>query len=374
MTTVDVVTPVVRWALVVALAALLVGVPTAVAHRPADDAPISAEQLREQVAAAASTAYSGYVETQGNLPLPDARGFGELTSLFAGPSRLRVWWRTPTFWRVDVLDPTGETDTVKIGDRLTRWVYDGQEVTEYADPVARLPRASDVVPPALARQALAGVTDEELSRLPAARVAGRDALGLRVTPSTPGSTVGHVDLWSDRETGLPLRVELFGVGALRPSFSSELVTVDLTLPTPDDIAFEPPPGADVHRGDTLDLADGADRFAPYTFPAELAGLPRSSDEQRGVGVYRRGPTWLIAMPMLERVAEPLKDQLRVTPGSTEDARGTFATLGPLSVLVTSHDGFDSHTLLAGTVTPDTLRRAARTLADGGYVIAPDGGR
>jgi hypothetical protein len=365
--------PLHRWLLVTALAAALIGIPTAIARRPAADAAVGAGELRARIEAGAS-AYSGYVETQGTLPVPDARGFSDLTAMLAGRSRLRVWWASSESWRVDLLTETGENDLVKQGPSLVRWEYDGQEAAYYPDPDIRLPRSSDLVPPALARQALAGAVDDELGRLPARRVAGRDALGLRVTPRTPLSTVGHVDLWADRETGLPLRVELYAVGATSPSFTTEFRSVDPTAPDAADLAFTPPTGATIRRGDVLDLADGANRFAPYRFPGELIGLPRSDGRQRGVGVYRLGPTWLIAMPMLERAAEPLKDQLRVSPGSVEDRQGVFADLGPLSVLVTSHDGFDSHTLIAGTVTRDALRQAARTLADGGYVIDPGGGR
>jgi outer membrane lipoprotein-sorting protein len=371
---VDEVTPVVRWTLVVALAVTLVGVPTAFAHRPASGSGTTAAELRDRIDRAGGTAYAGYVETRGSLPLPEARGFADVTSLFADSSRLRVWWASADRWRVDTLSDTGETDLVADGDDLVRWEYDGQEVTRFTEPAARLPRASDVLPPRLAQQALAGVSEDELSTLPATRVAGRDALGLRVTPTTPGTTIGHVDIWSDRETGLPLRVKLYAVGAGDPAFATELVSLDLRTPSAATIRFEPPPGAEVHVGDVVDLADAADRFAPYVFPSELVGLPRSSDDQRGVGIYRRGPTWMIAMPMLERVAEPLKDQLRVTPGSAEDRQGVFARLGPLSVLVTSHDGFDSHTLIAGTVTRDRLRQAARFLAHGGYVRGRDGAR
>lgn len=356
-----------------ALAASLVAVPTAFAHRPAGDDAVTAAQLRDQIGASVAS-YSGYVETQGTLPVPDARGFSDVTALFAGRSRLRVWWGSSTRWRVDRLTETGEQDLVKYGPSLVRWEYDGLEATYFPDPDIRLPRTADLVPPALARQALSGIADSELRRLSSRRVAGRHALGLRVTPDTPLSTVGHVDLWSDRETGLPLRVELYTKGATAPAFTSEFREVDLTPPDPEELSFTPPPGVDVRRGDVLDLADGANRFAPYQFPDRLIGLPHGRGRQRGVGVYRLGPTWLIAMPMLERVAEPLKDQLRVTPGSAEDDQGVFADLGPLSVLVTSRDGFDAHTLIAGTVTREALRKAATVLADGGYVTSQGGSR
>ena len=56
----------------------------------------------------------------------------------------------------------------------------------------RLPDTADLLPNELARRVLEGARPGELSRLPAQRVAGHDALGLRLTPANPQSSIGHV--------------------------------------------------------------------------------------------------------------------------------------------------------------------------------------
>ncbi len=53
-------------------------------------------------------------------------------------------------------------------------------------------------------------SSDELSRLPARRVAGRSAAGLRLVPADPASTIARVDVWADEASGLPLRVEVYG--------------------------------------------------------------------------------------------------------------------------------------------------------------------
>ena len=75
-----------------------------------------------------------------------------------------------------------------------------------------LPAPPDLLPSALGRRLLSEATDDELSRIGARRVAGRDALGLRLTPADDASSVSRVDVWVDGDSGLPLQVEVFGEG------------------------------------------------------------------------------------------------------------------------------------------------------------------
>jgi outer membrane lipoprotein-sorting protein len=350
-----------RWALVGVLAITLIGIPLTIANRPAAHQDITAEALLNQILSAQDTPYAGYVETRGTLPLPDSTGFTDVTSLLASEARLRVWWLGPTNWRVAQLKDAGETDLIRRGNRLVRWQYGSQTFTLFREPTVRLPRSSDVVPPALAAHALSGVRASQVSRLPERRVAGRVALGLRITPGNKISTIGRVDIWADAESGVVLRVELYANSQVTPTFVSEFKALEDTAPDPARLSVQPPTGTTVSTDDVLDLADGADQFAPYRFANNMLGLPRSSAEQRGVGLYRAGPTWLLVMPMQDRAAHPLRDQLRLTPGAREDDVGVFAELGPLSVVVTSGGEFRGHVLVAGTVTPQALRQAALAL-------------
>jgi hypothetical protein len=72
---------------------------------------------------------------------------------------------------------------------------------------------------------------------------------------------------------------------------------------------------------------------------------------------------LLSIPLRGRAAEPLREQLRRTPGVRETTSGTGVDLGPLSILVTPERRRGSGFLLVGTVTPQTLDRAASEVAD-----------
>ena len=125
---------------------------------------------------------------------------------------MRVWWRSADAWRVDKLLATGEQDLVHNAQGTTRWRYEQDDVTLSRDPDIRLPRTADLVPPEVADLLLDDVDESEVRRLPAARVAGVDALGLRLVPAAPQTSIDHVDVWADPDTGVVLRVEVFGKG------------------------------------------------------------------------------------------------------------------------------------------------------------------
>ena len=78
----------------------------------------------------------------------------------------------------------------------------------------------------------------------------------------------------------------------------------------------PPPGIAVEQDDVLDIADAANQFAPLVPPDTVAGLTKAPQAVRAVGVYGAGMTRLIAVPLRDQEADPLREQLRVTPGVT----------------------------------------------------------
>ena len=69
-------------------------------------------------------------------------------------------------------------------------VYETQRVTRVPDLPVRLPRHEDLLPPLLAERVLDGARPDELGRLPTRRVAGRLAVGIRLTPGSAQSTIG----------------------------------------------------------------------------------------------------------------------------------------------------------------------------------------
>jgi hypothetical protein len=352
--------PAQRWAAVAAGTALLVGAPLAVRAWPAEDSGISAVGLLARIEAGAKHPYSGYVETQGTLQLPVADRFTDVGELFGERTRMRVWWRSAEEWRVDKLLTTGEQDLVHNALGTMRWRYEQADATLSNDPAIRLPRTADLVPPAVAKLLLDDVDESEVRRLPAERVAGVDAPGLRLRPSAEQTSIDHVDVWADPDTGVALRVEVTGKGASRPAFTTEFEDFSAATPAPSRTTFEPPPGADFRFDDVLDIADAVNQFAPYLAPDRVAGLAKAPQADRAVGIYGSGVTRLLTVPMRRQEADPLREQLLRTLGVQRRPEGTLVTVGPLSVLLTGADG-DGGFLLAGTVTPATLARGAADL-------------
>jgi hypothetical protein len=355
-----------RWLIVLVTAAALVVTPLVVETRPAPSSDLSAVELAERVVASSDVAWSGFVRSAGSLQLPDSDSFANLAHLLGENNDLRVWWRSADEWRVDRIQSTGETDLYRQGETSVRWVFESETATISPVSTVRLPDASDLLPPTLARSMLQGARAVELSRLPSRRVAGVDAPGLRLVPHETITTVAHVDLWADPATGLPLQVELYGVGDDRPVLTTTLLSVDHGGAPAVTTRFEPPPGVDVQYDESVDVAATANAFAAYDVPASLAGLDsRTGSDPGAVGIYGRGPTTLIAVPLRREIAAPLRQRLRSSAHAEETSVGPLAPVGPIGLLVTfgrldpqrRGTGF----LLAGTVTPETLKRAAAEL-------------
>jgi hypothetical protein len=308
--------------------------------------------------------YSGYVESAGTLQLPVTDQFSDLAKLVGERTRLRVWWREADDWRVDAVKTAGETDLFRSGTVTTTWDYEADRVVRTSEADIRLPRASDLLPPQLGRLALGDARPEEVSRIGAERLAGINAPGLRLVPAERQSTLDHVDVWVDPETGLPLRVSAFGDDGHGPAITSSFL--DLTIGTPPAAVtrFVAPLGADVQVEKEIDVAGAAERYAPVFAPQRLAGLfsRPGAPARSAVGEYGRGVTMLVAIPLWDNRAEPLRDQLAKTPGVVVEADGTTSlSVGPLELLLTPEAFVEHSWLVAGTVTHATLVRAAAQL-------------
>jgi hypothetical protein len=351
-----------RWLVVLLTAAALVATPVLIGTRPAPPSDITAAELAGRVKQSANVGWSGYVETSGTLQVPDNESFATLAQLLGENTRLRVWWRHADDWRVDRIRGTGETDLFRQQGYTIRWVFESQTATFSPVSKIRLPDASDLLPPTLARGLMQGVRDGELSRLPTRRLAGIDAPGLRLTPDEPATTVVHVDIWAEPNSGLPLVVELYGVGDQRPVLTTTLHELSLDTPAAETTNFTPADGVRVNYEQSVDVAAAANAFAPYDLPASLAGLTSRDGEDPGaVGIYGRGPTTLIALPLRGRVAGPLRRQLSERGSAQFTDVGTLAPVGPVGLLITPYRGRSGAFLLAGTVNSETLQQAAAEL-------------
>jgi hypothetical protein len=363
------VTPSRRWGVVAAGTLLMVAVPVALRLLPAADSDVSAGDLLAQARAAQGRAWQGYVETDGTLQLPDADRFSDVGTLFGERTRMRAWWQDDDHWRVDQLLVTGETDLVHDGGTTLRWDYEHLDATYSRDPEIRLPRTADLVPPVLAERLLRGIGPGDVSRVPPRRVGGVAAPGLRVEPASDLSSIDHADLWLDPRSGVPLRVELYADGVGTAAFTSEFRDFSAVRPSDDEVGFEPPDGVRVSFDDVLDIADAANQYAPVQPPDTVAGLAKAPASDRAVGVYGRGMTEVIAIPLRDREADALRDQLAVTAGVEQTADRTVVSVGPLGVVLTGGHG-DGGWLLAGTLTRTALLRAADDVL-AGFVFVDD---
>jgi len=210
---------------------------------------------------------------------------------------------------------------------------------------------------------LSEATDAELTRIGAERIAGRDGLGLRVTPAAVASSVDHVDVWVDADSGLPLQVQLYGKDSDLAALDTRFLDLELTEPDRALIAFEPPDGARVSVSEEDGVLERARHaLAEEPLPDQLAGLPRRQVDgaPEAVGLYGSGVTLLAVVPVPQGVAFDVVDSLRADPDVIDEGRTVRAAAGPLGLMVLDPGGGDAY-LVTGTVTLDALADAAADL-------------
>ncbi|MGY1841729.1 MULTISPECIES: sigma-E factor regulatory protein RseB domain-containing protein [unclassified Modestobacter] len=356
-----------RWAAVAAGTALLVSLPALVAALPATDAAVSAPDLRARALASADVPYSGYAQAAGGLALPVGQQLTPVADLLSDRTSMRTWYRGPLDWRVDVVTPTGETGVHLSPAGRWTWEYEEARVTRSAagSPLA-LPTAPDLLPTALGWRLLSEAADDELSRLPAARIAGRDALGLRLVPVDAAASVARVDVWVDADSGLPLRVLVVGDTGAGPALDTAFLDVDVSTPPASVTRFTAVPARDLRTGPDQQLLDAARAGArrDVVLPAALAGLDRRAvpGVPESIAAYGRGVTVLVVAPLPEEAAGGLRGALRRAPEAVVDELGVRLAAGPLGLMLV--DGRSGPLLLTGTVGTDALALAAAELTGG----------
>jgi hypothetical protein len=354
-----------RWAVVAAGALALLVLPMAVARLPVGRSAISAPDLLGRIQRSSGVAFSGYAESSGGLSLPISTQLNSVNDLFGGTTQLRVWWRGPADWRVDAIDQFGENDQRHDSAGTWTWNYQSNSAaltSEVDVPIVRLPRTDDLVPATLARRLLSQASAAEVSRLPDARIAGRDAAGLRLRPSAAGSTIDRVDVWALPSSGLGVRVVVYGSGGSLPVLRSSMLDLSVSAPSAAATAFTPPRGSKVRSVVSPDIVAAIDQFGNSRPPATLAGLPPEPGLLLGaVGAYGSGITTLIALPLPPRLARSVAGQLSPTAETQTDSRSIMVGVGPVNLLLTPPSADSARWLLVGTVTPATLTTAAAEL-------------
>ena len=197
-----------------------------------------------------------------------------------------------------------------------------------------------------------------------ARVAGRDAYELVLTPRDPDSLVHQVRIALDAKQHVPLRFEVLADGGGRPAFEVAFTQVDFRTPDADQFRFNPPPGVSV--------SEATDERGP-------AGkqFPDTDRRPDGQNVRTVGTGWTTVLVARLDAAGPADGpktgpRTDAKPGAQGGADVVAQALGGLpkvsgdwgsgrllsgklfSVLIT-----DDGRVLAGLVTPERLYQAAK---------------
>ena len=360
-----------RWIVVAAVALGLAAVPAVVSavpvHPPAGDRTGLVAKMR----ASTGQPYQGYAESVGATGLPALPQLSDVSDLLDGDTRMRVWYSSASAWRVDVIDVGAERDTYQTVTGEVTWDYGRNQLTEVDGTLPlRLPRGADLTPPELARRllSLAG-TEVTLSALPAQRIAGIDAAGVRLTPTSTLTTMGHIDLWADPKTGLPLRVAVTGRGASRPFLTTRFLDVALTAPDPGVLA--PPaqrPDMSVVGADGSDVLGVLRRINNGPLPDRLAGLPRTGTdlgELGGIATYGSGLARFLVMSVSRRTGyDAERRALRGGGAALTFPAGDGVLIGTplLSLLAMDSHRAGRNYLLVGLVAPSLLKRAGAELS------------
>lgn len=341
--------------------AVLCAVPVVSARWPVAEPGVDLATLQARVTSSAAVQFEGLYRSRGGLRLPDLGRLDDEVAPLRETVQVRVWYAAPDRWRADELLVGGERGTYREPGTLWLWNSGRRRVLQSprgdTEP-ARLARVMDLSPPELGRRLLEMGAGETVTALPARRVAGRVAAGIRVVPTSPTSTIRSADLWADPATGLVLRTEI-DTGGSAPVLETEFVEVHLRTPDASVIGFDPAAAGTTPRVvTTLDPIEtiGTTRLVPL--PDELAGLPRRNDPESGLAVYGEGlvAVTLVAVPRgalgrritnLPRTERPWGGDVAVIETSLFNAQ--FVTVGGLDVV------------LAGTVTLQELDRIAAEL-------------
>lgn len=351
-----------RWALPVGVGAVAAAVAVVPGAATAGDAPVlpprTAADLLAQLGSSDVAALSGTVVETARLGLPELpAGAGGSTgplALATGSTTLKVWYDGPERQRIAILGALAEYDAVHSGRDL--WTYSsgshgvthavlpdgGKAGTARGDRPALADPGTLATPRDAAGAVLAAVDPTTAVTVdPTARVAGRPAYQLVLTPRDPATLVASVRVALDSATGTPLRVQVWGTGD-RTNPALEVGFTDVSFARPDASVFDfsAPPGATVTEQQLP--AGGVDR------PADTAD-PTRRPEAAGVAPEVLGQGWTA---VLRFPAGQVPSQLDQIATPVEGGRVLRTALG--SVLIT-----DDGRVLAGAVAPERLLELAR---------------
>ena len=366
--------------MVVAVAvAAVVALPNVVSALPVPSTGMSPDQVITAARQSASVAHQGLVEVDGRLGLPDLPLFTGAAPLLDTSTTLRTWWRSESNWRTDTLSNGGQEEEFPTAGGTLTWDFEDDRATFRPTEVGlRLPRATDLLPPTVARTMLGWVgSADTLVGLPAQRVAGVAAQGVSVVPSDATTSISHVDVWVDPVSGLPLRVDVVTRDGVQPAFSSRFLDLNLIAPSDDVLAPSLSPNVPRISSPRRDILAALSQSGTQRFPPTLATLAPITTIAAAVDVatYGQGFARVMVVRLPDRLLPRILDSVGASGQSSRVTGGSVATLpGPLLQVVLLVLDSGPGYLLSGTVTPramgDIVAAAAPALAAGASESRP----
>jgi len=238
--------------------------------------------------------------------LAENNQLAELLEFAAGTHTVRVYYASPEQVRVQVLDRMSQRDLIRNGNQL--WYYDDSQrkaltttidtdferdpaleaefeakAEQYlAEWMAQLP--FDASSPAAVAQAVLAKVEEsaEVSVGTDARVAGREAYELIVTPLAAESTIASVSIAIDGENGFPLAARIYAKGQEAAAFEIAFTSISFAVPNASVFDFVPGPDVTVEQFELPEMPalSKAELEAKYEeFRAEYPELDTTDLEQ-----------------------------------------------------------------------------------------------
>jgi outer membrane lipoprotein-sorting protein len=255
--------PAVRWAIPAVALVAVIGAAGAgkmlVANASSGLPERSPQQLLMDVAQARVDSLSGTIVQKSDLCLPKLPELDgtDLNAMVTGSHTAKVWYDGPQRVRLSV-QGTGvdEKDAIRNGKNV--WLYDSATKSAthrtLSTDAAKRPSAAPSVLPSTGPSSLPGGVTQLLTRLApstnigtdgTAKVAGRKAYELVITPKQHDSRVEQIRIAIDGDKHIPLRVQIFARGSADPAFEAGFTSVSFAKPDAAEFRFDPPAGTTV---------------------------------------------------------------------------------------------------------------------------------
>jgi outer membrane lipoprotein-sorting protein len=374
--------PALRWLVPSAAAVVVIGGGAAAGTIVASADPSlpdrSAAQLLVDIQTAKLDGLSGTIVESADFGLPAIAGLakgatgtsgatggatgaeiGDLAGLLAGTNTARVWYAGQEKVRLALVGTEGETDVIRNGSDVWLWNSTDKTANHMKIPAGAdtensqaLPGSLPKTPQEAADAALAAIDPTTtVSTTGAAKVAGRDAYELLLSPKDPGSLIGQVRLAIDAEHHIPLRVDVYAKNATTPAVRVAFQQISFAVPDAEQFTFNPPPGTTVTESNVDALT--------AKHEAEAAKAEKAAKAREAVQPTVTGQGWTsIVEAKMPKAEGSDSQQLDGVIGMLPKVSGSWGSghqfAGTLFTVLVTDDG----RVFAGAVTPEKLYEAA----------------